>query len=147
MLNFVFSPNILLGFILGSSVIILYFLRLVKPEVARDEDIFFATIGLLYSCILMVHGWRLDPILLFSQVLIIVTALVTGWENIRLRGLIANMAKLKKKKKCSSPLFVRVFSNYLFVVFEVLKKWLGEKNSFGLNEKYHNEFDMETGRV
>jgi len=40
MLNFIFSPNVLLGFILGSSVIILYFLRLVKPEVARDEDIF-----------------------------------------------------------------------------------------------------------
>jgi hypothetical protein len=47
----------------------------------------------------MVHGWRLDPILLFSQVLIIITVLVAGWENIRLRGLIANMAKLKKKKK------------------------------------------------
>jgi Tfp pilus assembly protein PilO len=46
----------------------------------------------------MVHGWRLDPILLFSQVLIIVTVLVAGWEN-RLRGLIANMAKLKRKKK------------------------------------------------
>jgi hypothetical protein len=46
----------------------------------------------------MVHGWRLDPILLFSQVLI-VTVLVAGWENIRLRGLIANMAKLKKKKE------------------------------------------------
>ena len=99
MLNFVFSPNVLLGFILGSSVIILYFLRLVKPEVARDEDIFFATIGLLYSCILMVHGWRLDPILLFGQVLIIVTVLVAGWENIRLRGLIANMAKLKNQKR------------------------------------------------
>ena len=99
MLNFVFSPNVLLGFILGSSVIILYFLRLVKPEVARDEDIFFATIGLLYSCILMVHGWRLDPILLFSQVLIIITVLVAGWENIRLRGLIANMTKLKNRKK------------------------------------------------
>ena len=99
MLNFVFSPNVLLGFILGSSVIILYFLRLVKPEVARDEDIFFATIGLLYSCILMVHGWRLDPILLFSQVLIIASLLVAGWENIRLRGLLANMAKLKKEGK------------------------------------------------
>lgn len=97
MLNFVFSPNVLLGFILGSSVIILYFLRLVKPEVARDEDIFFATIGLLYSCILIVHGWRLDPILLFSQVLIIASLLVAGWENIRLRGLLANMAKLKKQ--------------------------------------------------
>jgi hypothetical protein len=46
----------------------------------------------------MVHGWRLDPILLFSQVLIIITVLVAGWENIRLRGLIANMAKLKRKK-------------------------------------------------
>jgi hypothetical protein len=25
--------------------------------------------------------------------------LVAGWENIRLRGLIANLAKLKKRKK------------------------------------------------
>jgi hypothetical protein len=45
----------------------------------------------------MVHGWRLDPILLFSQVLIIASLLVAGWENIRLRGLLANMAKLKKR--------------------------------------------------
>ena len=45
----------------------------------------------------MVHGWRLDPILLFSQVLIITAVLVAGWENIRLRGLLASMAKLKKK--------------------------------------------------
>ena len=79
------------------NVILLYFLRVVKHEVARDEDIFFATIGLLYSCILIVHGWRLDPILLFSQVLIIASLLVAGWENIRLRGLLANMAKLKKQ--------------------------------------------------
>ena len=92
MLNFVFSPNVLLGFILGSSVIILYFLRLVKPEVARDEDIFFATIGLLYSGILVIHGWRLDPILLFSQVLVITAVLAAGWENIRLRGVLAMLA-------------------------------------------------------
>jgi hypothetical protein len=76
----------------------LYFLRTVKPEVARDEDIFFTTLGLLYSCILMIHGWRLDPILLFSQALIILLVILAGWENIRLRGLLANMAKLKKKK-------------------------------------------------
>jgi hypothetical protein len=103
MLNFSFGPNIFLGILVSFGVLILYFLRNVKPEIARDEDIFFATIGLLYSCILMVHGWRLDPILLFGQVLIIVTVLVAGWENIRLRGLIANMAKLKKtetKIKC-----------------------------------------------
>ena len=96
MINFSFSPNILLGLIVNLGVLLLYFLRNVKPEVTRDEDIFFATIGLLYSCILMVHGWRLDPILLFSQGLIIATVLVAGWENIRLRGLISNMAKVEK---------------------------------------------------
>ncbi len=97
MVNVSFSLNIFLGIIVNSGVIILYLLRNIKPEVARDEDVFFATIGLLYSCILMVHGWRLDPILLFSQVLIILTVLVAGWENIRLRGSIGNIAKLKKK--------------------------------------------------
>lgn len=102
MINIGFGPNIILGFILGLGVTLLYLLRIVKPEIARDEDIFFATIGLLYSCILMVHGWRLDPILLFSQVLIITSLLVAGWENIRLRGLIANLTKFRKKDQKNS---------------------------------------------
>jgi hypothetical protein len=101
LINIGFGPNIILGFILGLGVTLLYLLRIVKPEIARDEDIFFATIGLLYSCILMVHGWRLDPILLFSQVLIIVSLLVAGWENIRLRGLLANLTKFRKKNQKS----------------------------------------------
>jgi hypothetical protein len=99
MINFSFGPNIFLGIIVSLGVIIFFFLRNVKPEVARDEDIFFATIGLLYSCILIVHGWRLDPILLFSQVLIIITVLVAGWENIRLRGLVLVLSKLKQREK------------------------------------------------
>ena len=99
MINVSFGPNIFLGIIVSVGVLILYFLRNVKPDIARDEDIFFSTMGFLYGCILMVHGWRLDPILLFSQVLIVITALVAGWENIRLRGLIANLAKSTKKNK------------------------------------------------
>ncbi|MCK7490229.1 MAG: Ycf66 family protein [Anaerotruncus sp.] len=87
-----------MGLLVSIGVLLLYYLRVVKPEIARDEDIFFSTIGLLYSCILMVHGWRLDPILLFSQVLIITTVLVAGWENIRLRGLVASMGKKLRKK-------------------------------------------------
>ena len=39
MLNFSFGPNILLGIIVSLGVIILYFLRNVKPEIARDEDL------------------------------------------------------------------------------------------------------------
>jgi len=41
MINISFSPNIILGIILIIGVTLLYLLRLVKPEVARDEDIFF----------------------------------------------------------------------------------------------------------
>ena len=92
MINISFGPNILLGIIVSIGVVILYFLRNIKPEVARDEDIFFATIGLVYSGILVIHGWRLDPILLFSQVLVITAVLAAGWENIRLRGVLAMLA-------------------------------------------------------
>ena len=92
MININFSPNIILGLILIIGVTLLYLLRIVKPEVARDEDIFFATIGLVYSGILVIHGWRLDPILLFSQVLVITAVLAAGWENIRLRGVLAMLA-------------------------------------------------------
>ena len=92
-------PNVFLGIIASFGALILYFLRNVKPEVARDEDIFFASIGLLYSYILIVHGWRLDPILLLGQVLITLTALVAGWENIRLRSLIINIVKNNKINK------------------------------------------------
>ena len=102
MINVSFGPNIFLGIIVSVGVLILYFLRNVKPDIARDEDIFFSTMGFLYGCILMVHGWRLDPILLFSQVLIIITVLVTGWENIRLRGLLANLSKSEKNNKKGS---------------------------------------------
>jgi hypothetical protein len=99
MINIGFGPNIILGIILWIGVTLLYLLRIVKPELARDEDIFFSTIGLLYSCILIIHGWRLDPILLFSQVLIISSTLVAGWENIRLRGLLGNTTKFKTQNK------------------------------------------------
>ena len=99
MINFTFGLNVFLAILVLIGSLLLYFLRSAMPELARDEDIFFATLGLLYSCILIIHGWRLDPILLFSQVLIVITVLVAGWENIRLRGLIVNMAKARKRRK------------------------------------------------
>lgn len=98
MINFSFGPNIFLACLTLLAAVILYGLRTIKPELARDEDIFFATLGLLYSTILIIHGWRLDPILLFSQTLIIISVIVTGWENIRLRGMVIKMVKNNKKK-------------------------------------------------
>ena len=93
MINIGFGANLVLGFLLILGVTILYLVRIVRPELSRDEDIFFTTLGLVYSCILIIHGWRLDPILLFSQVLIVSLSLAAGWENIRLRGLVAKRIK------------------------------------------------------
>lgn len=93
MINIGFGANLVLGFLFVLGVTMLYLVRIVRPELSRDEDIFFTTLGLIYSCILIIHGWRLDPILLFSQVLIISISLAAGWENIRLRGLVAKKAK------------------------------------------------------
>jgi hypothetical protein len=93
MINIGFGTNLVLGFLFVLGVTILYSVRIVRPELSRDEDIFFTTLGLIYSCILMIHGWRLDPILLFSQVLIIGISIAAGWENIRLRGLIAKKVR------------------------------------------------------
>jgi hypothetical protein len=93
MINIGFSANIVLGILLVLGVTILYSIRIVRPELSRDEDIFFTTLGLIYSCVLIIHGWRLDPILIFSQVLVVSITLAAGWENIRLRGLIAKKVK------------------------------------------------------
>lgn len=90
MINLGLSPNILLGIFIIFVILGLYLLRTIRYELSRESDIFFTTLGLLYSAILMVHGWRLDPILLFSQFLITLILIFIMWENIRLRGLIKN---------------------------------------------------------
>lgn len=105
MINIIFTPNMFLSGIFVIAILLLYGLRTVRPEISRDEDIFFVTIGLFYSGILAVHGWRLDPILVFSQGLIIITAIFAGWENIRLRGIVnyLNDKDEKEKRKNQKP--------------------------------------------
>ena len=98
MINIIVEPALLLGVLFAVVMIILYSLRFITPQLSTDWDIFITTLGIVYSSIIVIHGWRLDPILLFSQVLIITSLLVAGWENIRLRGLLANITKIKKKE-------------------------------------------------
>ena len=96
MINISYNPNFLLAIILIIGMILFYSLRIVRPEVSKEEDVFFTTLGLLYSCIMLVHGWRLDPILFFSQVLLVAIVLGIGWENIRLRGLLVRTFEIEK---------------------------------------------------
>ena len=98
MINFVLTFNIWVAILTIIASLILYWLRFVKPELSRDEDLIFVTFGLIYSLIIALHGWRLDPILLFSQTILVITVISAGWENIRLRGLLVEIAKRAKKR-------------------------------------------------
>lgn len=91
MINIIVEPALLLGAIFAVIMILLYGLRFVNPELASDWDIFITTLGIVYSAIIIVHGWRLDPILLFSQVLLIFITFSFCWILIRQREIIRRL--------------------------------------------------------
>jgi Ycf66 protein N-terminus len=91
------TPATFLGIFLAVAGAALYFLRSVRPELSRDQDIFFAAVGLLCGFILVFQGWRLDPILQFGQLLLVGTTVFFAVESIRLRGIATEQAKRNTK--------------------------------------------------
>jgi len=91
MLNIIIEPTLLLGGIFALFMLFLYFIRFINPNLSTDWDIFIITLGLVYSSILIVHGWRLDPILLFSQILITFITISFCWILIRQREIIRKL--------------------------------------------------------
>jgi hypothetical protein len=93
MLNWSLGLGGILGIVLALSGVGLYFLRMVRPNLARDHDIVFAAVALLCGGILLFQSWRLDPILQFAQFLSIGSAIWFAYEAIRLRGITTEQAK------------------------------------------------------
>ncbi len=93
MVNFGFNSASILGIFLAVAGAGLYFMRTFRPELSRDHDIFFAAVGLLSGLILIFQGWRLDPILQFSQLLLAGTAVFFAAETIKLRGFTTQQAR------------------------------------------------------
>lgn len=93
MINIIFEPTLLLGGMFAALMIAFYSLRFIKPKLSTDWDIFISTLGIVYSSILVIHGWRLDPILLFSQVLLIFITLSFCWILIRQREIIRRLTE------------------------------------------------------
>ena len=91
MINIIVEPALLLGGTFAIVMIGLYCLRFVNPNLATDWDIFITTLGIVYSSIIVIHGWRLDPILLFSQVLLIFISFSFCWILIRQREIIRRL--------------------------------------------------------
>ncbi|MEL6911656.1 MAG: Ycf66 family protein [Cyanobacteria bacterium J06643_13] len=93
MVNLGGGPAFILGLFLAIAGAGLFFLRSIRPELARDYDIFFAAVGLLCGIILIFNGWRLDPILQFSQFLLTGTAVFFAFESVRMRGAVTEQAR------------------------------------------------------
>jgi hypothetical protein len=108
MINLDFNASIFLGVCLIGTSIALYAIRKVNPELSRDSDIIFSTIGIAAGSILTFQGWRLDPILLFCQTCSTGVALFFVWESVRLRqdshylSNSKNLFNQNKKKKSLS---------------------------------------------
>lgn len=94
MININFGSNFILGCFVSIVGIALYSVRFLNPKVAEEKDIFLSTLFLIYSGIIIVHGWRLDPILFFSQLLIVFLSINFFMENLTLR-----LRVLKQKRK------------------------------------------------
>ena len=93
MVNFGLNAAAILGLFLAVAGAGLFFLRSIRPELARDYDIFFAAVGLLCGIILLFNGWRLDPILQFGQFLLTGTTIFFAFESIRMRGVATEQAR------------------------------------------------------
>lgn len=93
MVNFGLNSASILGIFLAVAGAALYFMRSIRPELSRDQDIFFAAVGLLCGFILLFQGWRLDPILQFGQFLLTGTTVFFAYEAIRLRGVATEAVK------------------------------------------------------
>jgi Mn2+/Fe2+ NRAMP family transporter len=91
MINIIIEPSLLLGISFAFAMIAFYCLRFINANLSTDWDIFITTLGIVYSAIILVHGWRLDPILLFSQVLVIFISFSFCWILIRQREIIRRL--------------------------------------------------------
>jgi hypothetical protein len=102
MINIIFESSLLLGGIFTIFMLLFYSLRFFNKNLTTDWDIFIITLGLVYSSIIVIHGWRLDPILLFSQILLTFICISFCWILIRQRVIINllitnSVTKLKKE--------------------------------------------------
>lgn len=93
MINFQFNLASISGIVLAVGGAGLYFIRSARPQLSRDYDIFFAAVGLLCGIILILYGWRFDPIMQFGQVLLTASTIFFAFENFRLRGITTEQAR------------------------------------------------------
>ena len=86
MVNVDVSPSVILGVGLIGAGVSLWQIRQSKPWISKDYDVVVSCISLLVGGILIFQGWRLDPLLLFGQLMTTGAAVSFGVEALRLRS-------------------------------------------------------------
>jgi hypothetical protein len=84
---------ILLALVAALGGVGLYFVRYFRPELARDHDIFFSAIALVYGIILLAFNFRMEITTQLAQVLVVG---FSGWfvvETLTLRSSLSNQAR------------------------------------------------------
>nr|YP_009340890.1 hypothetical chloroplast RF66 [Palmophyllum crassum]BAW34837.1 hypothetical chloroplast RF66 [Palmophyllum crassum] len=74
---------------------IYYYFICQKKYVLQDSDVFFSCLILLNGGILLFQGWRLDPLLLFTQIISTIMIISFANENISLRNQIKKISDNK----------------------------------------------------
>jgi hypothetical protein len=88
-----YTPSLFLITLFLLSSLALFAVRFVKNELARTRDDLIIFMQVTYAGVIISHGWRLDPILIFAQFLSILIINLLIWENLRLRGLVGKSRK------------------------------------------------------
>jgi hypothetical protein len=86
MVNVDVSPSVILGVGLIGAGVSLWQIRRAKPWISKDYDVVVSCISLLVGGILIFQGWRLDPLLLFGQLMTTGAAVSFAVEALRLRS-------------------------------------------------------------
>ena len=98
MLNLIFTPPVLLAFIISCFLVGLSLIKYLRgASLVRKVDAIYAILGFAYLVILLAHGWRLDPILIFAQCLLFGMSALTLIDNLRLRKLSLNISEDSSK--------------------------------------------------
>ncbi len=88
---------------------LIFAIRYIKPEAAREYDIVFSVTGLIYSLCLLLEGQRLIPLLFFAQVLVVAMAAFFAVETFRLRLLLVEKSRQAQGRPTRREGFTRTY--------------------------------------
>lgn len=109
-------------------------------NLSQYYDSFFSSIGLLCGGILIFQGWRLDPILLLSQILLSGTTIFFITESLYLRNNKINFITFSKKYFKLDKKFLKKKVNYQKIKLKkkIYTKWEKVDYTFSISYKIQN---------